>query len=191
MKNLIIFDCFGVIIKNDPSNMWMSKHFSQEQIKDYRKNLFPKADIGELNMQDIFDLFSKETKLSSKQIEQEFYDLCVLDEKLVEYIKQLKKDNIVIMLSNCPFGFMPKVLKLNGIENLFDKIILSYDCKMIKPNADIFDYVKSMFWGQFDKTIFVDDNNENVIGAKKANIDYAILNKGFLTTKKALQDILK
>ena len=190
MKNLIIFDCFGVIIKNDPSTAFMKKYLTGDEINYFRKEIFPKADIGDISMQQIFELFSQKININVEQIKKEYDDLCVLDSKLIEYIKQLKQNNYIVLLSNCPSGFLPQILKQNGLEDLFDKIVISCNCKMIKPNKDIFNYVTNTFNNKFNKSIFIDDNNNNIVGAKTAGIDYAILHSDFLSTKNQIENII-
>ena len=174
MKNLFIFDCFGVIIKNDPSTVFMKNNLFESDILYLRKNVFPKADIGELDMQYIFNLLSQKTNKTVKDISEEYKKLCEVDNNVVDYIKKIKENNIVVLLSNCPSGFLPKILKENNIEKLFDDIIISCDVKMIKPNKDIFNLVTEKFKGKYNKSIFIDDNEKNVMGAKNANIDYLV-----------------
>ena len=190
MKNLIIFDCFGVVLKSDVSNVWMYSHLSTLEIEYFRKEIFPKADRGEISIQEIFSMFSDKTKIDAKQIEKDFFELSQVDSNIVNFIKELKNNNFVVLLSNCPKGFLTKIITENQLNNLFDKIIISCDYHLIKPNIEIFNLAKNAFYDRYKKSIFIDDNMTNIIGAQKANIDYTIYHRNFETTKSDLLEIL-
>ena len=190
MKNLIIFDCFGVLLKYDVSYVWLCKNLSAEYTEYLRKEIFPKADRGEISMQELFQLFSDKTKKDILTIQNEFLELSQVNYNMVEFIRELKKDNYVVLLSNCPKGFLNKILTENQLDNLFDKVIISCDYHLIKPDIAIFNVALNSFYGKFNKSIFIDDNIKNIYGAQNAKIDYALYYENFEDTKNELLNIL-
>jgi putative hydrolase of the HAD superfamily len=57
---------------------------------------------------------------------------------------------------------------------MFDGLVLSGEINIVKPNAEIFEYLLSKYNLNREECIFVDDNKANITGAEKAGI------KGYL-----------
>ncbi|MGH7909611.1 MAG: HAD family hydrolase, partial [Thermodesulfobacteriota bacterium] len=72
-----------------------------------------------------------------------------------------------------------KILDRFGIENFFEKILISIEVGFRKPKADIFQKAFIHLKIKPDEAIFVGDNFEaDVIGSKNAGMDIIWVNKG-------------
>lgn len=72
-------------------------------------------------------------------------------------------NNIHITASN---NYLKKTHGIRGLENLFDKLYLSYEMGMWKPDAEIYHEVLRSSKLQPNEVIFFDDNLHNIESAK-------------------------
>ena len=92
----------------------------------------------------------------------------------VEIIKELRDQGYrIVALSNFEkVAFTQLMAKFPDIFNLFDKIYLSADLQMLKPNPAIYLYVKQQEGLQDrNKFFFVDDQQENIDAAEAKDIN--------------------
>ena len=80
------------------------------------------------------------------------------------------------------FGDIKFVLATNHVSNIkkfidrefdgvFDKVYISADIDANKPNIGFFEYILRDQNIKAENLLFVDDNNENILGAKKLKIN--------------------
>jgi len=96
-------------------------------------------------------------------------------EKLVEDIA--KTDKKLYLLSNISTGFADGYVDVPWIKNLlskFDGLIFSGVVKLVKPTAEIFEYLLGEFGLNAEESLFIDDNAANIKGAESVGI------KGYL-----------
>ena len=162
MKNeLIIFDCFGVIF-GEIAPVIFERYFSTDEAKELKEKYFVPADLGEVTLDEIFDGMAEEISISKKRLIKEWNELIVLNEEIVPVIEKLKEEHTIILLSNAPLGFVEKLMKDYNLEYLFDKIFISCNLKMSKPDPEIYKYCVDSFDNNFDKVYMIDDNLKNL-----------------------------
>lgn len=162
MKNeLIIFDCFGVIF-GEIAPIFFERYFSPEKAAELKDKFFVPGDLGEITLDEIFDGMSREIGMDKERIIKEWNDLIVLDEKIIPVIEKLRKEYSVILLSNAPIGFVEKLMQEYKLEHLFDKIFISCNLKMSKPDPRIYMHCVNSFDNRFDKVYMIDDNLKNL-----------------------------
>ena len=66
----------------------------------------------------------------------------------------------------------------NRFYNCFEKVYFSYDLGKRKPDVEIYNYVINENNLNPEKTLFVDDNLDNIQGAKKTGLQVWHLQKG-------------
>lgn len=186
-KRVVIFDCFGVIIKKDVSMVWLKENLDDATISEIRKKYYPDADGGKISGRQLCEILSSYSDWEASDIEKYFHSLVEIDEKVLDLIKRVKKNNYVVMLSNCFSGFLDSVIESYELEKLFDKVIVSCICHMVKPNKDIYQYALSFFDG-FNGAVMIDDNLVNLEGARNAGIENVIL---FTSARQAEEELKK
>ena len=94
-----------------------------------------------------------------------------------EYLQGLKKRKQIYLLSNTNkihIDFLDEAIaeneKLKGFYEVFEKVYLSHEVGMRKPNTDIFEHVISENNLDSRKTLFIDDSPQHVEGALKAGL---------------------
>lgn len=167
--DVYIFDFFGVI-SSEASQIWYSKLFSEEKIAKIRGTLSKAVDIGYMDDDEFFLELSNISGISVNEIKSQWFNLVLIDEEIINFIKKAKLTHKIVLLSNAPKKFLRNILKLYELESLFDLIIISAEVKMIKPEPYIFQYAISLLDINPENAIFIDDNEENVKAAKQ--LDY-------------------
>ena len=66
----------------------------------------------------------------------------------------------------------------NRFYNCFQKVYFSYDLGQRKPELEIYNYVINENKLNPEKTLFVDDNLDNIVGAQKTGLQVWHLQKG-------------
>ena len=160
-NKLIIFDCFGVIF-GEIAPVFFERYFSPEKAAEMKDKFFVPGDLGELTLDEIFDGMSKELKMDKERIISEWNELIVLNEDIIPVIEKLHENNTVILLSNAPLGFVEKLMNEYRLEHLFDKMFISCNLKMSKPNPEVYKYCVNSFDKNFDKVYMIDDNLKNL-----------------------------
>ena len=86
---------------------------------------------------------------------------------LIKRLKQMKYSLIVLSNAN------PVHAEINykrGLYSIFDKVYLSNEIKMAKPDKKIYDYVLKKSKLKPEECIFIDDREENVLVANELGI---------------------
>lgn len=87
--------------------------------------------------------------------------------EMVEYIEKLKQKYPIALLSNFVAGIEGFLQEVFKIYHLFDVIVSSYNVKMRKPDAPIYEYTLKQLGAKAAETVFIDDMPKNVEAAKR------------------------
>ena len=169
MKKLYIFDCFGVIC-GEIAPIWFANRYGEEQANILKPKYFKGADLGEKNISELFDTMSLELDIKVEDIIKEWQDLIVIDKKVLDLIVELKKDDRVAMLSNAPEGLMAWVFEGYDMNKYFDRIFISGEYKIAKPDRRFYQMCVDSFEEKFDKIYMIDDNEVNLKGLDQIGI---------------------
>lgn len=188
-KELIIFDCFGVIT-SEVYKVWLKKFFSEEEMDNITQNIMIKGDKGEITNEETFQRLGDMIGKTGEEVLSEWLKITQINEDVIELIKQLKKQYRVALLSNAPTDLINEVLSRIDTNVLFDNMIISSQVNMIKPNKEIYELLLSNMNVAPEKSIFIDDSIENVNAAKELGIT-GILFKNAEQLKKELSRLLE
>lgn len=182
----IIFDLGGVLLNIDYS--LVTKAFLALGLTDFDK-LYSKAQQTKL-----FDLYEK-GQISSeafrnhvktcftKPMDDSSIDnawnamLLDLPPERLHLLQQLKTKHRIFLLSNTNDihiryvnNYLKETFGINDLSGYFEKVYLSYEVGMRKPDAEIFELVLSENNLDPNDTLFIDDSIQHVEGAKKLGI---------------------
>ena len=102
----------------------------------------------------------------------------------LEFLEKLSKKYQLFLLSNTDSIHINNFKEKNGYEfynrfyNCFEKVYFSYDLGMRKPDEEIYNFVIKENNLNPKSTLFVDDNFDNIEGAKKTGLQVWHLLKG-------------
>lgn len=164
----IIFDCFGVLLKED--GILSIVNSQPERSSDYNK-LLHKNDIGKMSQQQFIKSFSEISNVNKKELLDKYLDMdekSVYNDDVINWAKQIKKEGKykVGMLSNVGFGWLDNFLSDNEEKDLFDAYILSCNEGISKPDPRIFRMIAEKLGCKPEDCIMIDDRETNIEGAR-------------------------
>lgn len=109
------------------------------------------------------------------------------NEEVTALLPELKKKYQLVLLSNTNEIHLEYGYKHYGFLKHFDKLILSFEAKAVKPEPDIYRAVENFTGKLPEEHIFIDDVEEYVEGARKMGWD-AVQFTGFSQLKKDLEE---
>lgn len=179
IKNYI-FDLGNVVLILDWDKVLNKYNITQEEKELLRKHVFDSKEWALLDE----GVISKEDaiKIMKNNLPEKLHQYCInimdtwkegliINNEIIEVIKEIKnKGYNIYVLSNAPIE-IDSFLKQNGLDKLFDGIILSAFEKIVKPNKEIYELILKKFNLEAKESLFIDDKLENVEAAKTIGID--------------------
>ena len=150
-------------------------HFSQQQ----QNNLFDQLETGKISNTD----FIKEMKVllpncTKEEIINAWNGLLIgIPKENIQLLKDLSKQYRLFLLSNSNLIHINQINKLlyedynlKSLDPLFDKIYLSHQIGMRKPNRETFEWVLKDAGILAHETLFIEDSIQHIKGANKVGI---------------------
>lgn len=179
---LVLTKCFPQIAKNLgeqynlDSNIIMENLYSSE--KDYL--------LGKETTESFYNNSCKPLGISFKDFSYHFNNWYLLDENILNYIKDLKEKYEIVLHSD-NFEILSQGLKKNTkLLELFDLMIFSNDIGYNKTQKEAFEYTLNKIKRKPSECIFTDDKEKNLLVPKELGI-YTILYTSFNDFKNKLE----
>lgn len=99
-------------------------------------------------------------------LRQEFFAGDVIDNELLEYIRQLHRHYKTGIISNAMDDTRSLALNEWGFEGVFDSLVFSADIGVMKPDSRIYQRSLQQLSVQPQAAVFIDDFMDNVRGAQ-------------------------
>lgn len=169
MIRAVIFDCFGVLTTDG----WLAfknaylKSGSDEEREAIELN--HQADAGFLSQSE----FEARIAVLADVPEIEVSRLInghVRNDQLFEYIRDKLKSNYKIgLLSNAADNYLPSLFEEWQV-GLFDEVTFSFEVKIIKPDARMYETIAVKLGCLPEECIFIDDREPFVEGARQVGM---------------------
>jgi len=180
----IIFDLGAVILNINYQNTIDEftklgmKNAATFYSKKVQTDLFNQIEIGIISSNEFLKALQKETNNANiAQVEQAWNAMLLdLPEKRLQLIKNLKNNYIIYLLSNTNAIHIDAFKKQLGDKKwlafceLFDKMYLSHELGLRKPDIQIFEYILKEQKLKAEEVVFIDDSPQHIAGAKKLGI---------------------
>ena len=178
----LIFDFGGVLIDLDMNQSILNfKKLGVENVENYLSNFgqsgfFMQLEKGKISAEEFRSEIRKMTtnSITDKEIDDAWNAFLVrIPSEKLDIVYQLRKKFRVIMLSNTNAIHFPYAertffsYKNRGIDEYFDKCYRSYDMKMAKPDAEIFEAILSQEQVAANQCLLLDDGPKNIEQAQK------------------------
>jgi glucose-1-phosphatase len=178
----LIFDFGGVLIDLDMNQSILNfKKLGVENVENYLSNFgqsgfFMQLEKGKISAEEFRSEIRKMTTntITDKEIDDAWNAFLVrIPSEKLDIVYQLRKKFRVIMLSNTNAIHFPYAertffsYKNRGIDEYFDKCYRSYDMKMAKPDAEIFEAILSQEQVAANQCLLLDDGPKNIEQAQK------------------------
>jgi len=103
----------------------------------------------------------------------------IIPEENIKIIKEIKKEYKIGLITNFVHEWIKKVFKVEGIDDLFDVVIVSSKIGVRKPNAEVFYVALKSLLIKPEEAVFVSNNLcDELICAKGCGLKTIWLDKG-------------
>lgn len=185
MIKVIAFD-YADVVSPSAFSKWVRENLTPEDAKYHHyKNHSLKWDVGEMNLNEVYDVLSNITEIPKYLVWNKFYKNLNTDREVIKLIKKLKKNYKIFLFSNYIGELLRTLLEKQKITDLFDEIIISSEHKLKKPDPKFFEVLLKKSGVSKDEILFIDDKLENINGAK----DFGINAFQFINSEKLLKDL--
>lgn len=165
----IFLDFFGVCA-SEVSPVWLRAHMSEEEAIAYKADVVQKVDEGKLSYRELLDYLSDKTGVPTYQINKEWHDLSFCHADFIAFMRDLKSRYDVYLLSNASSEFLRSLLDKHRLNDLFTRVFISAEIKLVKPHEDYFEFALKELGFQAEECVFIDDNPINCEGAERVGI---------------------
>ena len=146
--------------------------------KKVQTNLFNQIETGMISSNEFLKALQKETKNANINQVEKAWNAMLLDlpEERVQLIKKLKNNHTIYLLSNTNAIHIDAFKKQLGNRKwlafckLFDKMYLSHELGLRKPDVKIFEYILNEQKLKAEEVFFIDDSPQHIASAKKIGI---------------------
>ncbi len=184
IKN-IIFDLGGVLLRLD--YLSIPREFAALGFDNFdaiysqakQSGLFNDFETGKMSAEEFRNgLRNYNSALTDAEIDRCWNSIILdLPKETFNYLKELRKDYRLFLLSNTNEIHVKKFSQVIedtfGYENyssLFEKIYYSNEIGLRKPNTECYEYVIRKNRLLKEETLFIDDTEKNIAGAKETRI---------------------
>ena len=168
MIKVIAFDLVGVLIRE--------KDIDLSTEEDKIERLFgPNISDSEFMMK-ARDIISNDSVLmrTTEGIIDRLYE--VREPRLFQKLKEKYPDIKIVIATNHVSYIRNYIGEMFGL-NYLDDFYISAELHKIKPNKDFYEYILNDLNIKSEEMLFLDDNQDNVIGAEKLGINTIKINK--------------
>ena len=147
--------------------------------KKVQTNLFNQIETGIISSNEFLKELQKETKNANINQVEKAWNAMLLDlpEERVQLIRKLKNNHSIYLLSNTNAIHIDEFKKQLGNKKwlafckLFDKMYLSHELGLRKPDIKIFEYILKEQKLKAEEVFFIDDSPQHIASAKKIGIN--------------------
>jgi HAD superfamily hydrolase (TIGR01509 family) len=146
--------------------------------KKVQTNLFNQIETGMISSNEFLKALQKETKNANINQVEKAWNAMLLDlpEERIQLIEKLKNNYSIYLLSNTNAIHIDAIKKQLGERKwlafckLFDKMYLSHELGLRKPDVKIFEYILNEQKLKAEEVFFIDDSPQHIASAKKIGI---------------------
>ena len=177
IKN-IVFDVGKVLVSYEP-DLYMEHILGfDKRTRDavnaamFQNPLWEESDRGALSTEELIRGFMNQNPFYEKEILEAHRNVgkCIeLFPYVIEWMTDLKKRGYhLYILSNYAEYTFEQTKEKMALLPFMDGTVFSYECKWIKPEKEIYEYICSKYQLKPEECVFLDDRQLNVEGAQKA-----------------------
>lgn len=157
MIRAIIFDCFGVLVGHGFKETYRQAGGDPAKDKRFIDDLLGAANMGYITSEEMSQKICERLGISHEKWREVVAKAEMPHEEILEYAKELRKTYKLAILSNANIGTLQRKLSAEQLA-LFDKVVVSAEVGMIKPDPRIYEYVAEQLEVRPDECVFTDDS---------------------------------
>ncbi|PIN79350.1 hypothetical protein COV16_04785 [Candidatus Woesearchaeota archaeon CG10_big_fil_rev_8_21_14_0_10_34_8] len=199
MTKLIIFDLGGILVPEKwpyiLDNMCKYIGTTEEEFLKNTEDLKIRIRKGDITLKELYIqlLHRLKIKKDSEEVFKKHFELYIetsteRNKKIIELIELLKINYKVVCLTNTEKE-ISQYNRDHGLFDYFDKVFLSCDMGVAKPDPKIYERVLEECNCSAEEAIFIDNDEEYIEGARHLGIN-CVLFENVKQLKMVLQQIL-
>ncbi len=170
MIKAIIFDCFGVLVGHGFWNVYKSLGGDPMADERFITEHLEKADLGQVSSHDFHAIMANHLGVPLAVYEQAFKDDEVLNPDIFDYIEnELRPRYKLALVSNATGDSVRSKIPASKLA-LFDEVFISGEVGLLKPDPKLFNLALQKLGTSAQETLFVDDHQEYIDGAKAVGL---------------------
>ncbi len=182
MIQAIIFDCFGVLYRDNISMLYDTVPTDKRQAL---KDIIHATDHGFIDRDEYYAAIAELGGITSDQVREIERRQHSRDDDMVAYSQTFKPAYRVGLLSNIDVGTMERLFPEPERSQLFDVFVMSGELGVTKPSVRIFEIAAERLGLAPDECVMIDDIPDNIEGARLAGM-YGIV---FASRQQLMRDI--
>ena len=168
MIRAIVFDCFGVLYRDNKALLYdLIAPDDSRKLQD----IIHANDHGFLTRQEYHEAVAELANITVERIAEVDKQQFSRNSELMEYTGTLKPEYKLGLLSNVGQGMMDRLFTHAEQTELFDAFTLSSNIGVTKPAIAAFEAVVQALGVKPEETIMIDDIEENIAGARLAGME--------------------
>jgi epoxide hydrolase-like predicted phosphatase len=174
----VFFDLGGVLVRTEfqTPRQQLADRLGMD-LDDLYKLVFDsetslRATMGEIKSEEHWAFVLQRLKRPASElpaIHSEFFAGDIVDRTLLDYIRSLRPKYKTGLISNA-WGDLRDFIVREKFEDAFDKLIISAEVGVMKPEAKIFRIALEQFGVSPNEAVFVDDVLDNIKGSEKVGM---------------------
>lgn len=178
----VIWDMGGVLVRTEDytSREALASRLGKTRVEleevVFGREAGRKAQLGQISFDQHWQYLCRQWNLPDSEIpklQAEFWGGDLIDTSLLDYIRSLRPDYKIGLLSNAFSDLRTQITQKWEFGDIFDQIVVSAEEGVMKPDAAIYRVAVNRLGVQADEAVFIDDMLHNVTGAQAAGL-YAI-----------------
>ena len=167
MIRALIFDCFGVLYRD---NLSMLYEVVPNEKKQELHDIIHATDHGFISRAEYFEKIAELAGKEASDIREIENSQFSRNEPLIARAKELKSDFKIGLLSNIGDETMDRLFPEPERSELFDVFVLSSEIGLIKPAIELFNVTAERIGFEPEECLMIDDIPVNVDGARTAGM---------------------
>ncbi|MFI3277273.1 MAG: HAD family phosphatase [Rikenellaceae bacterium] len=172
IKN-IIFDLGGVVVKHDTSKYTKELVEFFVYLRDPMPQFWKDYDRGTISFKDMKDALAAHNGITLEECDKYIEESITMHIPIpvtTALLQDLKAAEYrLYVLSNMPHEYICQIRSLD-IYDYFDGDVISSEVGFIKPEVEIYNTLLERFDLKAEESLFIDDREQNVEGAKNAGL---------------------
>ena len=167
MIRAVIFDCFGVLYRDNLSLLYDAVPTEKYQAL---QDIIHATDHGFLTRDEYYSQVSELAGNTPEDIKAIEHRQHSRDEDMIQFTQTLKPEYKIGLLSNIDHDTMERMFPEPMRSELFDMFVISGDIRITKPAAEIFHITAEKLGLRPEECVMIDDLEKNVTGAQMAGM---------------------
>jgi HAD superfamily hydrolase (TIGR01509 family) len=183
----IIFDCFGVIRVDATTIAYKKLGGDSEEDELFIKETVAKANAGLIPS--AAKAIAQHLGISEEKWRETVYGSSVIDQQVLDYIKELRQQYQTALLSNVAKNGLKFWFEPGQLDEYFDVVVGSGDIGFAKPEPEAYEITADRLGVRLEECVMIDDRLELCEGAQAVGMK-AIMYKGLKQLKTDLESLL-